>query len=584
MILPVPTETCTTKYCACLYSVIIAYLYGRSVDDRFKVMTKSEPVKYDFIVVGAGSAGCVMANRLTEINEWNVLLIEAGGEESMGNDVPGFFSRNLLTGVTDWRYKTQPEENACLHKNGCPWPRGKVMGGSSSTNAMMYIRGNKEDYNNWANLGNTGWSYDEILPYFKKSEDNRDPKIVEQSPKYHGKGGYLSVESSSVFSNTGNIILSAFNEMGYDIKDLNAESMLGAMNLQITAKKGTRHSTNVAFIRPIREKRPNLFVKNRTYVTRILIDPVTKKATGVEYIDSTGKTQVATAKKEVIVSGGTINSPQILMNSGIGPADELEKHNIDVIQDLPVGCNLQDHVVFKGVSSRPKNVTSTEDCDVNLKNLFDYVLKQEGPLTGLQPAYPVAFVQTEFSKNSDIPDIQYYIYLNNASFFDIRPVLLAPKSKGVIKLNNADPVKGPPLIYSGYFTEAADVKRMIQGVRVLLPLFDTNVIKENDYELNTHPVKPCHKFEFNSDAYWECMMRHFTQTSYHPVGTCKMGPKEDLEAVVDPRLRVYGVEGLRVIDASIMPVIPRGNTNAPTIMIAEKASDMIKEDWLGSMS
>ena len=392
------------------------------------------------------------------------------------------------------------------------------------------------------------------------------------------------METSPAFSQNGEIILSAFEDIGYDTKDVNAESQLGAMNLQMTTRNGARESTNVAFIRPIRGKRRNLVVKSRSYVTKILIDPVTKKATGVEYIsNTTGKKEVATAKKEVIVSAGAINSPQILMVSGIGPADELKKHGINIIQNLSVGRNLHDHVTFSGISSKPKNITSpAPDCKQNLKNLFDYLLRKKGPLTAIQPAYPVAFVQTKFENTTHVPDIQYYIYLNNETFFNIRPVLLNPKSRGFIKLNPNDPVKGSPLIYSGYLTEESDVKSIIYSIRMLLNLFKTKTMKENNYEFNDDPVKPCHNIEFNSDEYWECMIRQFTQTAYHPVGTCKMGPKEDSEAVVDPRLRVYGIKNLRVVDASIMPVIPRGNTNAPTIMIAEKASDMIKEDWLRS--
>ncbi|XP_033213791.1 glucose dehydrogenase [FAD, quinone]-like [Belonocnema kinseyi] len=540
---------------------------------------KIEPKDYDFIVVGAGSAGCVVANRLSENKQWNVLLLEAGGEEPVATKIPGF-TLNLEKTVIDWNYTTQAEEGSCLKDKGCSLPRGKVMGGSSTINRMMYIRGNKEDYNDWSKLGNTGWSYDEILPYFKKSEDNKDP----MNPGYHAIGGYLTVSKYPFLSPAGAKIENAFNELGYPTIDVNGENQIGITNTQVTMNNHVRESTSSAFIRPIRETRPNLIVKNEIYVTKILIDPVTKQTTGVEYKSTkTGIIQAVMAKKEVIVSAGSINSPKLLMASGVGPAEELEKHEIKVIQNLAVGQNFHDHFATSGVSGIIKNVNSDgiDECKEKVGNLTYYLTTKEGTFSAMGPALLSAYVRTEFEKRKEVPDIELIVQSkSDENKFSIITVLLAPKSRGVIKLNITDPVWGSPLIYSGFLRVEEDLKRIIQGVRIASSIFNTETMKKYKYELDEIPLPPCDKITFNSNEYWDCVVRHLGISFYHAVGTCKMGPKEDSEAVVDPRLRVYGIKGLRVIDASVMPVVPRGNINAPTIMIAEKASDMIKEDWV----
>ena len=361
---------------------------------------------------------------------------------------------------------------------------------------------------------------------------------------------------------------------------------MGITNTQVTMDKRVRKSANAAFIRPIRGTRSNLFVKNEIYVTKILIDPITKKAKGVEYTSTaTGKSEIVMAKKEVIISAGAINSPKLLMVSGVGPAEELEKHGINIIQDLSVGHNLQDHLATRGVYAIIKNVSSpemksdVEVCAEKVGNLNYYGRTNKGTYSAIGPACLAAYVHTEYEKNKNIPDTQLILSLSVENKLNIITGLLTPKSRGFIKLNATDPIWGSPLIYPGYLTAEPDLKRIIQGIRIGLNVFNTSTFKKNNFKLDTTTTQPCDNFKYNSDEYWTCVVRQMGFTLHHAVGTCKMGPKEDSEAVVDPRLRVYGIQGLRVIDASIMPVIPRGNTNAPTIMIAEKASDMIKEDW-----
>ncbi|OXU17623.1 hypothetical protein TSAR_011371, partial [Trichomalopsis sarcophagae] len=329
---------------------------------NFPEPTGFMPDEYDFIVVGAGSAGCVVANRLSEINDWKVLLLEAGIDEPLVADVPGF-APALRGSNVDWMYRTTRMKKGCRSRRDgtCGWARGKVMGGSSTLNYMMYIRGNRQDYDNWARIGNEGWSYEEVLPYFKKSEDNENPEVVKRNPYYHSTGGYQTVEWFDYVDVNTKILLRGWQEIGYRLVDANAAEQLGVVHIQSTANNGARQSTNGAFIRPIRNNRENLEVKTEAHVTRVIIDPQTKAATGVEYYEArSGFTKVALARKEVILSAGAINSPKILQLSGVGPAEWLREHNINVIYDSPgVGRNLQDHVTTDGFMIVLSNATAT---------------------------------------------------------------------------------------------------------------------------------------------------------------------------------------------------------------------------------
>lgn len=382
------------------------------------------------------------------------------------------------------------------------------------------------------------------------------------------------------------IVFKAFLELGYNETDINGEHQVGVTYLQTTSINASRVSTNRAYIRPIRESRTNLFIKSESYVTRVLIDPGSRRATGVVYTHiPTGKSVTVYARKEVIISSGTVNSPKLLMLSGVGPKEELEKHAIPVIKNLPVGNNLQDHVSFQGVFIRINpDMVYEPPCEKKVEDLNYYLTTRDGPLASTSVTGVSAFVRTKYENRPGIPDIQFQFgdYGMSPYFdkFGILPVVLQPKSRGYVRLNFTDFIWGDPIIQPNYFQEDIDVKRMVEGIRLGLELFRTSAFAQNQFQLIIESMPPCDRIEYNTDEYWTCVIRQYTGTFYHPVGTCKMGPAEDSEAVVDPNLRVYGIQGLRVVDASIMPIVPRGNTNAPSIMVAEKASDMIKSDWI----
>ncbi|XP_011504679.1 PREDICTED: glucose dehydrogenase [FAD, quinone]-like [Ceratosolen solmsi marchali] len=567
--------------------------------------TTNEPGEYDFIIVGGGSAGCVVANRLSEIKNWRILLLEAGTQEPLAADTPAFVAI-MGKSTIDWGYKTEPQKNSCrsYFDRRCNWPRGKVMGGSSTINALIYIRGHPEDFNNWARLGNTGWSYQDVLPYFKKSENNRNPEIVAANPNYHNTGGYLTVEYLPYVDPNTNIILNAWNEIGFKTIDPNANEHIGVFKIQSTSKDGQRQSTNGAFIRPIINKRRNLVVKTEAYVTKIIIDPITNRAKGVEYIltnSSDRKVKQAFAAKEVIISGGAINSPKLLMLSGIGPKRELNKLGIKIIKNLSVGKNLHDHPSFRGflININEKSQTLA-DFEQIKQDSIQYLKTHDNIISG--SVIPTnTFIQTIFERIKNSPDIQimfqglnitdYKAFVDGSpssamlplpyySGLNILPVLLRPRSRGFITLNQTNPIWSPPLIYPNYFDASRDLDALIAGIRIIRKLFSTKIFEKNGFKLYEEPMPSCTKYKFDTDDYWKCLITEYTITFYHPVGTCKMGPKKDPNAVVDSNLKVYGIKSLRVVDASIMPIITRGNTNAPTIMIAEKISDSIKKEWL----
>ncbi|XP_032795330.2 glucose dehydrogenase [FAD, quinone] isoform X1 [Daphnia magna] len=565
--------------------------------------------EYDFIVIGAGSAGAVVASRLSEISDWKVLLLEAGGEDPMAADVPGT-AAVLQRSKVDWNFRTEPQSDACLafRDKRCNWPRGKVIGGSSVLNYMMYVRGNKRDYDEWAELGNDGWSYDDVLPYFIKSEDNRNPYLA-ANKQYHGTGGYLTVQEPPFKTPLVTAFVEGGVEMGFDNVDFNAAQQIGFAAVQGTIRRGTRCSTAKAFLRPVRS-RNNLHISMHSHVHKVVIDPSTKQAIAVRF-EKRGKIYQVKAKNEIVISAGAINSPQLLMLSGIGPADHLNSFGIPVIADLPVGENLQDHPETVGLVFRfDKPFGMLETRFYNLATLLNYTINSAGPMSMLGGCEGLAWFKTKYASedDDDWPDAgitllagsaasdsgdvlrenygfrddiwnEYFAPIVNTDTLQLAPWLLRPLSKGTVRLASSDPYAAP-LMDPKYYSDPKDLETMLEALKFSLALSKTTAFQKLGIKVYDKIFPGCESFIPWTDDYWRCLIRYTTSTAYHPSGTCKMGPSTDGAAVVDPQLKVYGIKGLRVADCSIMPNVISGNTNAPAIMIGEKVSDMIKESWM----
>ncbi|CAH0548916.1 unnamed protein product [Brassicogethes aeneus] len=560
---------------------------------------------YDFIVVGAGTAGCVLANRLSENPDWNVLLIEAGNSENYMFDMP-ILANYLQFIETNWKYKTEPSKKFCMGMdNGqCNWPRGKVIGGSSVLNYMIYTRGNRRDYDHWSAMGNSGWSFEDVLPYFKKVENFSIPAY--QDSPYHSQEGHLGVSYAPFKTKIADAIIEASQQNGFDYVDYNGAKQVGVSRLQVSLRDGVRESSSRAYLHPIRD-RPNLHVKKQAMVSKILIDPNTKQTVGVEFVRDNVPYRVK-ASKEVILSGGAINSPQLLMLSGVGPKKHLTKMGLPVISNLKVGHNLMDHIALGGLTFIVNNTFKSLRTDkiITTENLKLYFNEHKGPMTIPGGCEVLIFQDLENPTDKDgYPDIEIlfqggsivsdpvlrkdfgitdeiydavYKPIQDEETFMAFPMLLRPKSRGRIMLKSPS-YQHKPYIFPNYFAEQDDIDTIIKGVRLILNITSQPALQKIGAKLHAIPIPQCAHLGFGTDPYFECMARHFTFTIYHQSGTCKMGPRSDKRAVVDPRLRVYGVKGLRVVDASVIPEIPAAHTNAPTFMIAEKGSDMIKQDW-----
>jgi choline dehydrogenase len=518
---------------------------------------------FDYIIVGAGSAGCVLANRLTEDPSVKVLLLEAGGPDSKGAiHTPVAFSTLFQTSY-DWAYYTEAEPQ--LEGRKLFWPRGKVLGGSSSINAMIYIRGNRKDYDRWSELGNSGWSFADVLPYFKKSQNQ------ERGPSdYHGVGGPLNVSDLRCVNLLSTAFVEAAAQAGFPRNpDFNAATQEGFGVYQVTQLKGRRHSAADAFLRPAMA-RPNLKVLTSVHASGILFDR--KRAVGVSFHQGEGSRQER-AQREVILCAGAIGSPQLLWLSGIGPGAQIREFHIPVVCDLPgVGKNLQDHpsvgLIYQ--CREPISLLNT----TKLSSTLRYLFFKDGPLTS-NVGEAGGFVKV--SSSSSTPDIQFHFgpgYFKSHGretiaehAFSFGPTLIRPQSTGSITLRSSNPLDAPR-IRANYFSDSRDLDAMVEGIKVARAIGRSPALAR----YRGREFFPGD--EVQGDAAFREYARKMAETLYHPVGTCKMG--SDSEAVVDSELRVHGVEGLRVVDASIMPVVPGGNTNAPTMMVAEKAADMIK--------
>ncbi|KYN16224.1 PREDICTED: glucose dehydrogenase [FAD, quinone]-like [Trachymyrmex cornetzi] len=559
---------------------------------------------YDFVIIGAGTAGATIAARLSEIHQVEVLLIEAGSTENFLMDIPFFVPLLQLSNDINWKYQTKSSNKYCLGMEGnrCNWPRGKVMGGSSVLNYMIATRGGAEDYDRWAQMGNEGWAYKDVLKYFKKLETIDIPEL-QSDTIYHGTKGPLHISYPLFHTPLAEAFLDAGKELGYPLLDYNGKNMIGFSYAQTTMINGTRMSSNRAYLHPARNRR-NLHVTRESRVKKVLINRHTNQAIGVEFIKHRQIIRVF-ASKEIILCAGAIGSPQLLMLSGIGPNKHLSELGINVVRDLPVGKNLMDHVAFGGLMwtvDEPVSLQLTDVINPTYPYMRDFLMRQSGPI--MTPGCEaLAFIDTKHSiKLHGLSDIellfcgsgfniilsiitglnnrmrQIWNKYSNTHRWTILPMLLKPKSRGWIKLL-ANDINVKPEIVPNYFDNPEDVKTMIDGIKAAISVGRTKAMKHFGSRLSNDTFPGCENNEYDSYDYWECAMRTASLTIYHYTGTCKMAPKEDPTAVVDPRLKVIGIQGLRVADGSIMPEIISGHTNVPIFMIAEKLADMIKEDW-----
>jgi choline dehydrogenase len=526
--------------------------------------------EFDFIVIGAGSAGCALAHRLSEDPANRVLLLEAGGRDrNIWIHVPVGYYRTMFNPRLGWGYETEPEPE--LNGRRVPWPRGKVLGGSSSINGLVYIRGQPEDFDHWRQLGNPGWSFADVLPYFKRAEDQ-----ARGGGDFHGVGGPLGVSDLGRTHELIEAYIRACEEIGIPRNDdFNGAMQEGAGYFQLTNRRGLRCSAAKAYLRPAR-RRENLAVETDALVCRILIDG--RRATGVLY-RKRGEEKVALARRETILAAGAINSPQILQLSGIGPGDHLRTHGIEVAHDLPgVGRNLQDHFQVRSMYRCTRRITLNEKVRSPIQRVLmalEWALFRTGPLT-IGAGQGCIFARTR--EELATPDVQFHLILFSADRpgADLHPFpgfiasvcQLRPESRGEIMVRSSDPSE-KPLIRANYLSAETDKRCIVDGLHLarrlsLTPALQPYVAEELEPGLAA-----------TDDAAMLAHARARGGTIFHPTSTCVMGPATNPQAVVDHELRVHGIERLRVADASIMPTVVSGNTNAACIMIGEKCADLV---------
>jgi choline dehydrogenase len=532
---------------------------------------KGEAVEFDYVIVGAGSAGCVLAHRLSADGKNSVLLLEAGPRDTnLWIHVPLGYGRLFKEKAVNWMYQTESEPG--LDGRSVFQPRGKVLGGSSSINGLLYIRGQHEDYDRWRQHGNHGWGFDDVLPYFKKAEDQQ-----RGADDFHGTGGPLPVSDLGHPDPLSAAFITAAAETGLPVnRDFNGASQEGAGFFQTTTRHGRRASTAVAYLRSARG-RGNLRIETSAPAQRIVFDG--RRADAVEYRQA-GVLKTARARKEILISGGAFNSPQLLQLSGVGPADLLRRHGIDVVLDAPgVGHDLQDHLQVRVVMRCSQAITLNDIVNNPVRKILtglQYAAFRTGPLT-IAAGTSGAFFKT--NPRLATPDIQIHFLpfstdkmgekLHSFSGFSASVCQLRPESRGSLRIRSADPAV-PPEIRINYLSTEVDRTANVEGLKMLRKILQAKALSPYVVE----EVDPGAKVVSDEALLAYCRSRG--STIYHPTSTCRMG--NDPLAVVDQRLRLRGIEGLRVVDASVMPDLVSGNTNAPVIMIAEKASDMILED------
>uniref|UniRef100_A0A4W3J3U7 Choline dehydrogenase n=1 Tax=Callorhinchus milii TaxID=7868 RepID=A0A4W3J3U7_CALMI len=540
-------------------------------------LSAAAPAGYDYVIVGGGSAGCVLANRLTEGTGATVLLLEAGPKDTvLGSKrllwkihMPAALIYNLCDDKYNWYYHTTPQRH--MGDRVLYWPRGRVWGGSSSLNAMVYIRGHAEDYNRWAAQGASGWDYEHCLPYFRKAQNHE----LGANP-YRGGDGPLHVSRAKTQHILHQTFLDAAQQAGYPFtEDMNGFQQEGVGWMDMTIHRGKRWSAASAYLRPALT-RPNLSTEVQAFVTRILFEGT--KAVGIEYTQGGEKKKVY-AHKEVILSGGAINSPQLLMLSGVGNADDLKQHGIPVVSHLPgVGQNLQDHLelyVQQG-STQPITLYQSQQPLNMVKIGLEWFLKftGEGATAHLETG---GFIRSRPGVTH--PDIQFHFLPSqvidhgrvapNAEAYQVHVGSMRPTSVGWMKLKSADP-KDHPILEPNYLATEIDVWELRESVKLTREIF----LQKAFDQFRGPEVTPGKSVQTDEEI--DRFVKEKADSAYHPSCTCKMGQSNDPLAVVDPETRVFGLENLRVVDASIMPSLPSGNLNAPTIMIAEKAADIIK--------
>nr|XP_034827832.1 glucose dehydrogenase [FAD, quinone]-like [Maniola hyperantus] len=574
---PSITSSCPSQFLLFM-SILESFVYGRADLSMACFPVKEIGVpddSYDFVVVGGGTAGSVVSERLSENEQWKVLLIEAGGDEPVPAVVPAWLKAYRGRNETDWNYSTVPQEKACLDSGGvCSWPKGKMLGGCSVINDMMYMRGNPDDYDGWAADGATGWSWSEVFPYFMRSEKNVEIGYGGISQEYHTSGGSMLVQRFNYAPKFAHDVVSASIEMGYPpTSDLNGETGTG-------------------------------FTIAQAY-TEVIIDPVTKKVTGVEYIKN-GQKKIVGVNKEVVLSGGTINTPKILLLSGIGPKETLEQFNIPVIKDLPgVGQNLHDHV---GVTLE---FTLTKESDVpelSWASAMKFLMERKGPLSGTGLSQLTGKVNSRLAgAGGSHPDVQFYFDGYSAAcgdgsvrdaetlsdesnkrtvknlFNSISAIALQPRSRGYLTLESTDPQQ-PPKLQPNYFLEEHELDVVVDAAKIAYRLANTTILRE---KYGMQPTEgygsECPGGGLNpTDEFFKCLAKLHTAPGNNQVGTCKMGAADDPMAVVDPQLKVYGIDGLRVADASVIPTVVSGHTAASVVMIGERAADFVYRDLLGT--